>query len=97
MICAEDELGLGKSHDGILVLPADYKVGEKASNYFPIYSDYLIEIGLTANRGDAASHKGVARDLRALTSVPLKNSNLKIPKSSGTNLEFKISNLNFLK
>ncbi len=83
MICAEDELGLGKSHDGILVLPADYKVGEKASVYFPIYSDYLIEIGLTANRGDAASHRGVARDLRALTNASLKISNF----------EFQISNL----
>jgi phenylalanyl-tRNA synthetase beta chain len=72
MICAEDELGLGKSHDGILVLPPEFKVGNKASEYFPIYTDYLIEIGLTANRGDAASHRGVARDLRALTGAQLK-------------------------
>jgi phenylalanyl-tRNA synthetase beta chain len=91
MICAEDELGLGKSHDGILVLPADYKVGEKASTYFPIYSDYLIEIGLTANRGDAASHKGVARDLRALTSVPLNKFETKNPKSEISNLKSQIS------
>jgi len=67
MICAEDELGLGHSHDGILVLPETCEVGKPASTYFPIYSDYTIEIGLTANRGDAASHLGVARDLRALT------------------------------
>jgi phenylalanyl-tRNA synthetase beta chain len=73
MICAEDELGLGESHDGILILPADYVVGKKASEYFPIYTDYLIEIGLTANRGDAASHLGVARDLRALTNFGLRN------------------------
>ncbi len=71
MICAEDELSLGESHDGILVLPADCKVGEKAITYFPVYEDYLIEIGLTANRGDAASHLGVARDLRALTNCEI--------------------------
>jgi phenylalanyl-tRNA synthetase beta chain len=72
MICAEDELGMGESHDGILVLPTEYVSGKKASEYFPIYTDYLIEIGLTANRGDAASHLGVARDLRALTNVELR-------------------------
>lgn len=73
MICAEDELGLGESHDGILVLPADYVTGRKASEYFPIYKDHLIEIGLTANRGDAASHLGVARDLKALTGAVLRS------------------------
>lgn len=67
MICAEDELGLGESHDGILVLPATYQVGAPATNYFENYTDHLIEIGLTANRGDAASHLGTARDLRAVT------------------------------
>lgn len=66
MICAEDELSLGESHDGILVLPSDYETGKPAADYFPVYSDYLLEIGLTANRGDAASHYGVARDLIAL-------------------------------
>lgn len=66
MICAEDELSLGESHDGILVLPAEYEVGKAASEYFEVYSDYVFEIGLTANRGDAASHLGVARDLYAL-------------------------------
>ncbi|MGJ1198457.1 phenylalanine--tRNA ligase subunit beta [Sphingobacterium spiritivorum] len=63
MICAEDEIGLGKSHDGILVLPADTPVGQTARDYFHITDDYRYEIGLTPNRADAASHLGVARDL----------------------------------
>jgi phenylalanyl-tRNA synthetase beta chain len=66
MICAEDELSLGESHEGILVLPATYEVGKPAATYFETYTDQILEIGLTANRGDAASHYGVARDLKAL-------------------------------
>jgi len=65
MICAEDELGLGKSHDGIMVLESDSEVGTKASEMFELYSDKVIEIGLTPNRADAMSHLGVARDLYA--------------------------------
>jgi len=65
MICAEDELGLGSSHDGIMVVPADAKQGTPASAYFNIKKDYIYEIGLTPNRGDAASHIGSARDLVA--------------------------------
>ena len=65
MICAEDELQLGESHDGIMVLPEDYEVGKPASFYFPVENDYTIEIGLTANRSDATSHIGSARDLVA--------------------------------
>lgn len=65
MICAEDEIGLGISHDGILVLDADATIGSKAKDYFSIEDDYLFEIGLTPNRADAASHLGVARDLAA--------------------------------
>lgn len=80
MICAEDELGLGESHDGILVLPADYEIGAPATKYFENYSDYLIEIGLTANRGDAASHLGVARDLRAVTNADIQTSSFQIPQ-----------------
>lgn len=80
MICAEDELGLGESHDGILVLPNDYEIGAPATKYFENYSDYLIEIGLTANRGDAASHLGVARDLRAVTDTAIQTSNFEIPQ-----------------
>ncbi len=67
MICAEDELSLGNSHEGIMVLPQEYEIGKLATDYFPVYTDAVFEIGLTANRGDAASHLGVARDLRALT------------------------------
>ncbi len=66
MICAEDEIGLGKSHDGILVLPADAQVGMRAAEYFKLESDQVLEIGLTPNRADAASHFGVARDLSAV-------------------------------
>lgn len=65
MICAEDEIGLGVSHDGIMVLPEDAKVGTAAKVYFKLEDDYLFEIGLTPNRADAASHLGVARDLAA--------------------------------
>ena len=65
MICAEDELGLGEGHDGILVLHEDLKPGTPASKIFNIESDEVFEIGLTPNRADAMSHWGVARDLRA--------------------------------
>ena len=66
MICAEDEIGLGESHDGIMVLPNDVKVGTRAADYFEIEKDFVLEIGLTPNRADAMSHVGVARDLRAV-------------------------------
>ena len=65
MLCAEDELGIGESHEGILVLPSDTKVGTPAASLFPIYTDFLYEIGLTPNRMDAQSHMGVARDVTA--------------------------------
>ncbi len=77
MICAEDELGLGTDHDGIMVLAADAKVGTSASEYFKIENEYVFEIGLTANHIDAASHVGVARDLAAYF------------KSKGTDVGFK--------
>jgi phenylalanyl-tRNA synthetase beta chain len=63
MICAEDELGLGKSHDGIMVLDNAIEAGTKAAEVFEVDSDFTIEIGLTPNRADAMSHYGVARDL----------------------------------
>jgi len=65
MICAEDELGLGKGHDGILVLASKFKAGTLAATVFDIEIDQIFEIGLTPNRADAMSHFGVARDLRA--------------------------------
>lgn len=65
MICAEDEIGIGTSHDGIIVLPADAVVGTPAAEYYGLESDYLIEVDITANRADACSHYGVARDLYA--------------------------------
>lgn len=89
MICAEDELGVGTSHDGILVLDTQLPNGTPAAEYFGISSDYLIEIGLTPNRADAASHYGVARDLKAVLNRPITlpsvesfkvdNQNLPIP------------------
>ena len=65
MICAEDEIGLGESHAGIIVLNTTVANGTPASSYYNIESDYTIEIGLTPNRADAASHMGVARDIKA--------------------------------
>ncbi|GGW42778.1 phenylalanine--tRNA ligase subunit beta [Arenibacter certesii] len=65
MICAEDELGLGESHDGIMVLPNNLKVGTLCSEVFKVENDEVFEIGLTPNRADAMSHFGVARDLKA--------------------------------
>lgn len=65
MICAEDEIGVGSSHDGIIVLPEDTPVGMPAAEYYHLESDYLIEVDITPNRADACSHYGVARDLYA--------------------------------
>ncbi len=91
MICAEDEIGLGKSHEGILVLASDAVVGTPVKAYFKIEDDYLFEIGLTPNRADAASHLGVARDLAAylkttiqlpqVSGFQVENRNLEIPVS----------------
>ncbi|ELR69458.1 Phenylalanyl-tRNA synthetase beta chain [Fulvivirga imtechensis AK7] len=66
MICAEDEIGLGTSHEGIMVLDTDLPNGTPAAEYFNLKDDVIIEIGLTPNRADAASHIGVARDLKAV-------------------------------
>lgn len=65
MICAEDEIGVGKDHNGIIVLPQDTKPGTPAAEYYNLGSDYVIEIDITPNRADACSHYGVARDLYA--------------------------------
>lgn len=81
MICAEDELGLGTSHDGIMVLDPDAKAGTPARDYFKVYEDDVFEIGLTPNRADATSHIGVARDLCAVLNVQFGSSRkLKFPE-----------------
>lgn len=77
MLCAEDELGLGESHAGILVLPEDTPVGLPAASYFELEDDYVIEIGLTPNRADAMGHIGVARDLIAYLNYH-RQANLKL-------------------
>lgn len=71
MICAEDEIGIGDSHDGILILNTDLPNGTPAATYFNLSSDQVIEIGLTPNRADAASHWGVARDIHAVSGLPI--------------------------
>ena len=92
MICAEDELQLGNDHNGIMVLPDDYEVGRPASFYFPVEEDYTIEIGLTANRSDATSHIGSARDLVAALNQRENTTqyHLVIPSVD----EFKVENTN---
>ncbi|NQW36051.1 MAG: phenylalanine--tRNA ligase subunit beta [Flavobacteriales bacterium] len=87
MICAEDELGLGKSHDGIMVLDNSLKAGTPAAKVFNIETDYTIEIGLTPNRADAMSHLGVARDLRAGLTQQGINSKLITPSVSDFHVE----------
>jgi phenylalanyl-tRNA synthetase beta chain len=80
MLCAEDEIGLGASHAGLLILPEHLELGSKLSDYFKVESDVVFEIGLTANRGDAASHLGVARELSTVLDIPLLSYNNEMPK-----------------
>ncbi|WP_442796406.1 phenylalanine--tRNA ligase subunit beta [Pelobium manganitolerans] len=91
MICAEDEIGLGEGHAGIMVLPNEVPVGTLAKDYFQLNDDYLFEIGLTPNRADAASHLGVARDLAAYLQIPLKADDLSEFKVDNHDLTFKVS------
>ncbi len=80
MICAEDEIGLGENHAGIMILPAGTKVGMPAAEYFKPYEDFIFEIGLTPNRMDAMSHMGVAKDVCAyLTHHNKKEANIVSP------------------
>lgn len=72
MICAEDEIGLGGSHAGVIELPEEWAAGTAVAKVYKIESDHIFEIGLTPNRADAASHRGVARDLKALYKRELK-------------------------
>ena len=90
MICAEDEIGVGTSHDGIIVLPEDALVGQPAAEYYHLESDCVIEIDITANRSDALSHWGVARDLYAWLKRNGYNTSLHRPDCS----EFKVDNTN---
>ena len=88
MLCAEDELGLGESHDGILLVESNVEVGTPAATYFGLEDDYEIEIGLTPNRSDAMGHIGVARDLVAYLNVHNKAGlELKFPSVSAFKVE----------
>ena len=91
MICAEDELGLGTDHDGIMVLDADAQIGMPASEYFKLESDTVFEIGITPNRSDAMSHLGVARDL--MTVLKLKGENISVNRPSVENFKTDNNNL----
>lgn len=86
MICAEDEIGLGNDHSGIMVLPDDVPVGTEAAEYFNVESDYRLEVELTPNRVDAASHYGCARDLKAYQWAQIlekeKDDNVELPEIS---------------
>ena len=88
MICAEDEIGVGTDHAGIIVLPADTPVGMKAADYYHIENDTIIEVDITPNRSDAASHYGVARDLYAYYQAHGQNIALTKPSVE----DFKVDN-----
>ena len=87
MICAEDEIGVGTSHEGIIVLPEDAPVGQPAAEYYNLESDWLIEIDITANRADALSHYGVARDLYAWLRANGKETNLHRPSNDAFSVD----------
>ena len=89
MICAEDEIGIGESHAGIIVLPESVEIGSKASAYFAPYSDWIYELGITPNRMDAMSHLGVAKDVYAYLSHHNKKS---APVRSPFKNNFKVDN-----
>jgi phenylalanyl-tRNA synthetase beta chain len=91
MICAEDEIGLGASHDGIMVLPDDVAVGTLAKDYFEVETDVVFEVDLTPNRVDSASHYGVARDLAAYLKSIGEEVELKLPLVD----DFKVENNDF--
>ena len=96
MICAEDEIGLGQSHAGIMVLTTELPNGTPAANYFGLGSDTVYEIGLTPNRADAASHYGVARELRALLRQPCHLpdvSGFAAPESAAANIKVTIEDV----
>ena len=90
MICAEDEIGLGESHAGIIVLNTSVANGTLASQYYKIQSDSIIEIGLTPNRADAASHIGVARDVKAAKKRAIRWPSVESFKVDNTNLRIDV-------
>lgn len=84
MICAEDEIGLGNNHDGIMVLDAKLVPGSSLTDIYPVENDYQIEIAIIPNRGDAISHMGIARELQALTGTKYKKPTIKKLDTRGT-------------
>ncbi len=86
MICAEDELGIGTDHEGVVVLPENTPVGMPAADYFNLVEDYIFEIGLTPNRTDAMSHIGVARDIKAV----LENMDFSAGKKTNRELQLPV-------
>ncbi|MFZ1824394.1 MAG: phenylalanine--tRNA ligase subunit beta [Chitinophagales bacterium] len=96
MLCAEDEIGLGTSHDGLFILPDNAVIGSPLKDYFDVYSDFIFEIGLTANHADAFSHYGVARELKAalqirnIESVDLKTEWMNKKIQPAVNSNFKV-------
>ena len=91
MICSEDELSLGESHEGIMILPNDAEVGTLASDYFNVENDTVLEIGLTPNRSDAMGHIGVARDLKAVLNHKGSKLEMCLPKVD----DFKVDNTDY--
>ena len=91
MICAEDEIGIGESHAGIMVLETQLANGTLATEFFNVQSDYILEIGLTPNRADAASHLGVARDIKASKKRELKWPSVEHFEVDNTNLTIPVS------
>ncbi len=91
MICAEDEIGIGESHAGIIVLSTTVPNGTLATEFFNIQSDYVIEIGLTPNRADAASHIGVARDIKAAKKRDLKLPSVESFKTDNISLSIPVT------
>ena len=89
MICAEDEIGVGSSHDGIMVIDSSVKAGTPAAEYFGLTDDYVLEVDLTPNRIDAASHYGVARDQAAFLDChePASAPKLKRPSAGGFHID----------
>ena len=96
MICAEDEIGLGSSHDGIIILDNKIKKGKKVSSLYENYNDKIINIGLTPNRSDAMSHFGVARDLRAALIHKEVKTELITPSVSSFHVNSRIHKVNVI-